>query len=369
MSRTSVLEAVLVASAVLAGCGAAPMRIGAIDDMERVRSAPATREGAKVAPEAYARAEQERDFAREARTAGDNLGATLHAERAVAAYDHALAVARLARATTELADAQKSLDDATAQEASLDASRASLDRDADELEQRVRIARDRMLPASSGRATPEREAARAVAAQSLAMQAKLLCSAARLIAADAVGLSDAEGEVAKLEDRAPKAPRIEPIDDAARARAHCLDVLTRARRAGDAAAAADALLAELSAAGGWDPARDERGVIVTLRDAFKGAEITGGAAAKLKELGRVGAAHPLVALQVVVHDARAPAANDTTDAKRAEAAVQALTRAGVAASHVHAEVAGAQLPIADPTNPKARERNERLEVVFVGGGK
>jgi hypothetical protein len=382
VSRVRTLLAVLAAAVVLSACGGAPVRVAALDDMERVRSTSGAREGATLAPEAYARAEQERDLAREAHASADDVAATLHALRAVAAYDHALTVARLARATTELADAQKSFDDATTQEASLDASRTALEREADELEQRVQIARERVLPASSAAASPEREAARLVAARSLAMQARLLCAAARLVKPDAAGLADAESEIVVLEQRPAKGQKQATIDDAARGRAHCLDVLTRARRGagGDDAGAADALLAELSAAGGWDPSRDERGVAVTLRDAFRGAELADNAAARLKELGRVAGAHPLFAVQVVVHDARAPAAavdrafagsvgtgpTDTTDARRAELAVQALVSGGAPASGVRAELAGARMPIVDPSDPKARGRNERLEVVFVG---
>jgi hypothetical protein len=337
--------------------------------MERVRSARDVEECSRLAPEVYARAEQERALAREARASGDELGATLHAQRAVAAYQHAMAVARLARATAELADAQKSLDDATLQEKALEASRARLEREAEELEQRVRIERERKLPASSLPTTPEREAARMVAAQSLATQARLLCSAARLVVADAPGLSDAEKDVASVADRLAKRKGAVPIDDAARARARCLDVLTRARRGGgDDVTAADGLLAELSAAGGWDPARDERGVVVTLHEVFRGAELTESAASRLQELGRVAAAHPRFGVQVVVHDARALAADADGDAKRAAAAVQALVRGGATDSRLRAELAGARVPIVDPNDAAARGRNERLEVVFVGGG-
>jgi outer membrane protein OmpA-like peptidoglycan-associated protein len=370
----------------LGGCAAAPVRVAALDEMERVRTGPSAFEGARLAPEAYARAEQERDLARRAHASSDDLGAVLHAERAFAAYGHALSIARLAHATAELADAQKALDDATIQEQALDASRARLDREADELQQRLRVARERVLPAASAPATPEREAARSLAARSLGVEARLLCSAARLIAADAPGLADADHEVAALDEAAktphptaaaaaaPATPRgRDLIDDAARARAHCLDVLTRARRgAGYDTGSADALLAELSAAGGWDPARDERGVVVTLRDIFRGAEpieLTAAAAAKLQELGRVAAAHPLFRVQVVVHDARAPAASETVDAKRADAAVQALLHGGVDPPHVKAELAGALAPIVDPNDTKARGRNERLEIVFVGSGR
>jgi len=153
-------------------------------------------------------------------------------------------------------------------------------------------------------------------------------------------------------------------------RARCLDVLTRARRAaGDDADAADALLAELSASGGWAPSRDERGVVVTLHDAFQGAALTSEATGKLKELGRVASAHPGFALQVVVHDAQPPSDQGKTDGKRADAALQALVSSGrgsgPSADKVKTELAGASAPLVDSSDTKARGRNERLEVVFV----
>jgi hypothetical protein len=322
----------------------------------------------------YARAEQERDLALREHAAGDDVGATIHAERAVAAYDHSLAVARLARATTELADARKSFDDATAQAQALDASRDKLQREAEELEQRARVARERLLPAASNAATGDRDRARMVAARSLVMQARLLCGAARLVAPDARGLAETDEDVAKLDDRLTRGARPAPIDDAAGVRLRCLDILTRSRRAlGDDAGAADALLAELSAGGGWDPVRDERGVVVTLHDAFHAAEVTSAAASRLKELGRVAAAHPGFALQVVVHDAQASAAEakglkDAVAAERADAAVQALAAGGASVARVKSEIAGTRAPLVDPSDARSRARNERLEVVFVGSG-
>jgi flagellar motor protein MotB len=359
-----------MAASLLLGCGGAVMQVAALDDVERARAAPATQEGAKLAPEAYARAEQERRIALEEHAAGDDVGAVLHAQRAVAAYGHALAVVRLARATTELADAQKTLDDATTQVQAIEGSRAQLEREAAELDERVRLSRERLLPASSAPATGEHEAARLVAARALAVEARLLCGAARLITADAAGLADADGEIAKLDGRLAMGPRPAPIDTAARVRARCLDVLTRARRAsGDDAGASDALLSELSASGGWDPARDERGVVVTLHDAFRGAELGADATTRLKDLGRVAAAHPGFAVQVVVHDAVPSRPKDDADARRAGAAVQALVAGGASAGRIKPELAGTRAPLVDPGDAKQRARNERLDVVFIASGK
>lgn len=350
-------------------CGATPMHVAAIDDMERVRSGADAQEEARMAPELYARAEQERRISLDTHAHGDDPAAELHAEHAIAAYQHALVVVRLARAQTELADAQKALSDTSAQAQQIDASRASLEKQVQDLEDRLRVARDRMMPAASEAATGDREAARLVAARSMATEARLLCDAAQLVSSDAAGLTDANDALAKLEDRFTKRPHPAPIDDAARARAQCLDVLTRVRRAaGDDAGAADALLAQLSSAGGWDPVRDERGVVVTLHDAFQGAALAPDAAKKLADLGRVAAAHPGFAMQLVVHDATAPGPKDTTDAKRADAAAQALVAAGAPAAHVKTETAGAREPLVEPSDAKARARNERLDVVFVATG-
>jgi len=365
----SVAVAALTVS-LLGGCGGAAIQLVALDDMERARGGPAVAEGAKLAPEPYARAEQERRIALEEHAAGDDVGAVLHAQRAVAAYGHALAVVRLARATTELADAQKSLDDASTAVQGIEGSRAQLEREAAELDERVRLSRERLLPASSAPATGEHEAARLVAARALAIEGRLLCGAARLVSADAAGLVDADGALGKLEGRLAASPRPAPIDEAARVRARCLEVLTRARRAsGDDGGASDALLTELSASGGWDPGRDERGVVVTLHDAFRGAELARDATSKLKDLGRVAAAHPGFALQVVVHDALPTRPKDDDDTRRAGAAVQALVAGGATAGRIKPELAGTHAPLVDPGDARQRTRNERLDVVFVASGK
>src|ERR1019366_6404435 len=179
----------------MVACGGPLAHVAALDDMERVRGGAGAQEGARLAPEADARAEQERRIALALHDWGDDVGAVLHAERAVAAYDHALVVARLARASTEQADAQKALDDATTQAQTVEASRASLEHDAQELEGRLRVARDRMMQA----------------ARSMGVEARLLCDAAQLVAADAAGLADANGELAKLDDRLAKGASPAPI--------------------------------------------------------------------------------------------------------------------------------------------------------------
>jgi hypothetical protein len=338
-----------------------------MDDMRQARSSPAALEGARLAPDAYARAEQEREYSEAARASGDLVAASLHAEHAIAAYQRAFVIAREARATLELTDAEKALADATVTAQELDSSVAKLDAQAQELEATARTARDRVLPAPSAATTKEREAARAVAAWSLATSAHLLCGAAELVASGTDGLSDALVNLRSLDDRLASTAGRGLIDDAARARARCLDALTRARRAKAVVpGTADTLLSELSAAGGWEPSPDERGVVVAIHDAFApAAGLTASAIARVTELGRVAAAHPEFGVQVVVHDGTPTRPNDRRDSERAEAAVRALVTAGVPAGRVQTQLAGTHLPVVDPAVKAAPIRNERLEIVFV----
>ncbi len=360
------LVAVAIAASGAVACGAPAIRVPSVDDLDRVRTTETMREAAALAPDLYARAEFERQLARHAHATGDDIDANLHAEDALAAYTHAFAVARISRAAAELADAQKALDAATGEEPSLDAARAKLESDAEQLEKRVQAIRDRPLGTPNGKDSAEREAARWAQARSLVVEARLICDAARLIASGQDDVVGAQRDVAAQAKRIAEAPRSVPIDLAAHLRARCLDVLTRVRRTTvDAVGRTDTLLSDLSASGGWDPARDERGVIITLRDAYRGLQLNEAAAGRLHELGRIAAAHPAFAIQVVVHDASAPR-TDAGDLRRGQAAVQALLSGGAVPSRVQTELAHADDPIADPGDPRQRGYNERLDVVFVG---
>jgi flagellar motor protein MotB len=54
------------------------------------------------------------------------------------------------------------------------------------------------------------------------------------------------------------------------------------------------------------------------------------------------------------------------DKKHGEAVAKALTSAGATKTQV--EQAGARTPVVDPSDAKHRERNARVEIVFVSGG-
>jgi outer membrane protein OmpA-like peptidoglycan-associated protein len=375
--------AVVASLACAIGCGGGTSAVVKVQDAEHARSALLGRDAQTLAPQAFAEADQALQSAREAERAGDTLGADLHAEHALAAYEHALAIARLTRATEQEVRANEALARAVEQSDRFVAARKAAERDVDDLEKQLRVAREAERPTSSGPTDPERERARLVAAQSLAVQARLLCSAARLVSPQAPGLAEAETQAGDLEKKLDTSPRPAPIDQAGRVRAACLGALTKARRStANEKDPADALLGELSRARlveGGDPAkgksgtllapaRDERGVVVTLHSVFKADALSPEGEAILKELARVAVAHPDFAVQVVIHDAAAPSAEGAAqNKKRADAIKKALTDSGVNPSKTTVEQAGAKAPVFDPTDARRKANNARVEVVFVGG--
>jgi hypothetical protein len=371
------------------------VHVSAFEDVERARGTADAQEGARLAPEVFARAEQERSLAARSHLSGDEVGSELHAERAIATYQHALVAARLARAAAERADAQTALEEANARARALGTARDDFERQAAELQADLGKwtlpAHERFAPTETASEIADRDRQRLATARALVWQAQVLCDAARLLGTDREltdGLNTASAEVERVErgasgpawpgpgGPAPEAPSQKIIDEAADARVHCLDLLTRARRAAHYdPASSDTLLAELSAAGGWDPARDERGVVVVLRDLFHGRELAPAGTSKLKELGRVAAAHPGFGVLLVVHDANAPQrtapapAVDAIDARRGDAALAALVSGGADPARIRVELAGARDPLVDPGVASATARNERLEVVFVSAGR
>jgi flagellar motor protein MotB len=370
--------AIGIACLAIACGGAATSTVAKVSEAERTRASLQGRDAQQLAPQAFAEAEQALLAAKDAERAGDHTAAELHAERAVAAYQRAIAIARLARATEEETSAKEALAQAIERGERYAAARKAAEREADDLDKQLKVAREAERPAASAPADPDRERARLVAARALATQARLLCSAARLVSPQAPGLAEAEAAATELEKKLEASPKPAPIDAAGRARVACLAALTKARRAntGDPDQA-DALLGELSRASeakakaGVElvPSRDERGVVVTMRSLFKGDALLPEAKTTLEELGRVAAAHPTFGVQVVIHAAKPPsAAEAAADKKRGDAIAKVLVDAGANADKTKVELAGARAPVFDPDDAKRRHKNARVEIVFVHGG-
>lgn len=360
----------------LAAC-APPPRPPVLGDVEQVRAGTAALEAKDLAPAAYAHAEKLRGEAEAAYTAEDLAGAQILGEQALAAYAHAHATARIARADGQGEKARAELALAQAELAKIDADQVRVAAEVDALDLKIKVVRDAQPVVASNRADPDREAARLASARALAVQSRVLCAAARLLASDAAKDSEV-GKLSPTIDTAtaaadaldaavgPKAT-LAPIDQASRTRAACLSALTLVRRASSpvtvASGAGDALLTTLSTAGSWSPSRDDRGVFVTLRNLFTGDALSTAGDSKIAEAAKVAVANPTFPIAVVIHHDKALAGKDEASLRaRADAVVAALKKGG--ATKVTAVVAGASAPVVDPAG-KDKARNARVELVFI----
>jgi outer membrane protein OmpA-like peptidoglycan-associated protein len=353
---------------IAAGC-AHPPRPAAMAEADTVRKAPAAATAAALAPEAFAHAEKTRREAEDAYQSGDLSGAQILGERAVAAYQHALVLARIASATETANRARAAIRAAEQSFAETDGEQKRVAAQADDLEVRIKVIKDAVPVGPAGPADAAREQARLGSARSLALDAKLLCAAAKMVGSDTPILAKAQSSLEDLTKRLGEKSRA-PIEAAMRARAECLSALTAARRVASTTSStgrSDQLLSEVSAMGGLFPVRDDRGVVVTLRELFAANQLTHEARERLTSLGRVAQAHDDFPVQVVVHSSKASATTEgDEDRRRGEAVAQSLVDAGAKKDRVSVEAAGTAHPVLEPArDPK---RNERIEIIFVDPG-
>lgn len=337
-----------------------------------VAESPAAKEAKSFAPQAFAAAEKLRNDAERAFDEDDVAGAQLLAERAIAAHARAFALARVAQAKASEESARKEHERLTSELTQIDAEQTRVAAEVRALEQRAQVVRETESLVPSKSADPAREKSRAEAAKALAIQAKLLCTGARLLVgtpatADetTTALGAAEEALTKLETALGAYPA--PIDGASRARADCLRSLTLVRRARTpvtrAPGAADALLTALSASSALGPLRDDRGVVVTLRAGlFHNNDLTADGRRAVVDLAGHAAGANGVPMAVVVHQDRDGKAEDSAAEARGRAVETALREAGVI--KVATVQAGTRAPLVDPRGA-SRSRNARVELVFV----
>jgi hypothetical protein len=345
-------------------CAAASPRPRVLSEVDTTRTSAAVLEAEQRAPQAYAKAEELRRRA-EASHPKDSAGAQILAEQALAAYERAVIQARQVLAEARRAESDVRVQRAEAELAALQTQEQQVRAETEDLELRARVLNDALPLPQSGPASKEREQARLEAARALGLQARLLCASARLLDPSRPALAELATALDAFAERPGKKGSPAPIDEATRLRSRCLSELTEARRqktlAEPARGTGDTLLTELSNAS-YVPSRDDRGVVVTLRGVFaQGATVTSAAGSTLQALGRVASAHPDFPFLVVLHNGRAGAGSQK---ERLEAIVGGLKQAGV--QHISGELAGNAAPLVDPSRPSADERNERVEVVFVG---
>lgn len=356
-----------------AACSSAPPP-RALTSLDELAASPRGLEAKQLAPQAYQHSKQLAAEAQRAHEAGDDERAGLLAEQAQVTLEQAFVLARAAKADTRKTTAQGALDKSTANLAAVDAQQAELLAQTEAVELRTRVIRDALPLSTSGKVPPEREQARREAARSLVSDARLLCVAAQLLQGDPDKVRKQLEAVSALEREIEQSWRTVPIDAASKARSECLNLLSTARRAKANASPAspntqvpgarsqpvDVLLDELSRAG-QQPQRDDRGVVVTLRDSFEGSRLTPGAQKRLTELGNVGKSHAQYPVLLVLHQAKGKAT--AADTEKLNSAKQALQAAGL--TSVQAELAGSAQPLVPTSHPRAASENARLEVVFV----
>lgn len=372
--RAIAVAAGIALSACVAGCHPIPPP-QVLAEADQIATAPASRDAKKLAAAAFARADALRRQAHQAFDDGRRVDAQFLGEQSVAAYAYASAMARLVRADEERTRVSARRERATAELDELSGEQARLDAELASLEARIQVLRDAELPSTSGPASPERERARRQAAVTFVGQARLLCAGAALLAAPpakpsealARDLAAAQKSLAAASDELAS-PASAPIDAARASRAACLAVLTRVRRGRTpittAPGAGDALLSDLSAAGRFAPARDDRGVVVTIKAPFAGESLSAAAESVVADLVGVSRAHPSFPVLVVLHLDREPKGAEERDRalERAAGVAQRFRAAG--AARVEPHLAGAAMPLVDPAG-KDRGRNARLEVIFV----
>src|SRR5262249_9448697 len=161
---------------------------------------PAVVQAKNTAPQAFARAEGLRREAEQAHDAGDPAGAQILGEQALAAFQRAVTLAGVTRAEQRAAAARLSVTRANTAVAQAEPSQKQLDAEAAGPEPRLKGARETLPMPESGRpASPERELARREAARALTAQARLLCSAARMLEPKRPSLEPAFQKIADVE--------------------------------------------------------------------------------------------------------------------------------------------------------------------------
>ncbi|MEZ4224919.1 MAG: hypothetical protein R3B13_28455 [Polyangiaceae bacterium] len=348
---------IAVGGVLIACASIPPPRI--FGELEAARSSPAVAEAEGLAPTVFARARQLERRAQAAHEDGQVGGAQVLAEHALAAYEHAVVLSRLSKAESRLAKAKLELDKVEGELARVDEKQKRVAAEAEGVEMEVRVAQDAVPLVPSTPASAEREQARMEAARALASQARLLCAATRLLG-EAPRLDAAEKSVDALDKELATNPKVAPIDAAISSRSQCLQQLTEVRRKHKASGGgenADALLSALSSTKAFYPFRDDRGVVVTLRNILgKDGKPTKEAEAWLAALANVAKAHPSFPLLLVSHGGKSAA----TAAKTLSETLSALGAPKVALEH-----ASNRQPVVDPRRGDANAQNTRFEFVFV----
>ncbi|HEY5957118.1 MAG TPA: hypothetical protein VIV60_11215 [Polyangiaceae bacterium] len=354
-------------AAFLINC-ASPPRPAILTQVDTVRSEGAVRETGELAPQAIARAEQLRSQAEGAWPKGHTASSEILAERALAAYADARVLAHVVATEQRLATTNADVHQVEAALLKLDSEKKEAAAEAADYDAQLRVTKEAEALADAGPASPEREQARRIAARTALVQARLLCISSKLLNREtAQSTQETESALAEVELVAGKLTASKgtvPLRDAITARSRCQSLLSETRRAAfttnPTSPAADELFVDL-AKSGFAPARDERGVVVTLSKPFAADGLNAQVNSRLDALAAIAKRHNAESLLVVGHSTQGEP--KAVDQHRTEAAVAKLRVAGL--TRIEGLAAGGQLPIAQNRDLGAASQNERLEVVYV----
>lgn len=361
----------------LVGCASQPQSPVLLQARE-VQNAPASLEAEVWAPQAREHALQLEERAEGELARGNVVAAESLAEHAMAAHERAWVLTRLARAERRRANAEAELSEFGRTLDELRAQQQRLSAEAVGVELRSQAVRGALPTRVADVPEPERREARRHAAEALALQGRLLCVGARLLG-EKQAATDAFARLDALDKLIAGGGGAAALEEAVQLRASCLDLISARRRerqqsgaetptgkapsAGRGAEAVlpDMLLTELSALG-VSPSRDDRGVGVTLRDMLndEGA-LREQRRSEVARFAAISKSHPEFPVLLVGHAGGGERAGATTQLlSRLASELQSF---GVPA--VEVVDAGQRQPLLPPDLPRARERNARVELIFV----
>lgn len=364
-------RSILVSFFLLAAACASPPRPTILSELDAVRDGNAVREARNLVPQADAKAEKLRNQAEASWPKGQTASSEIAAERALVAYSDASTLARIVKAEQRLAATKADAHQAELLLQALESDQKKAAAESLDLDAQLRVAREAESIVDSKPASADRERARLIAARTAVAQARLLCVSAKLVAesqSPAAQTGPIEATLSELEslrsrvEQGGKPPT--PIAEAIKIRSLCQKHLTEIRRPrrmeNPVSEAADHLFGELAHAG-FAPSRDDRGIVVTLHDAFQKSSLAPKTLTKLAELGQLAQRFDPLPLMVVTHSLQGNP--NAVDRQRGDAAAASLRSSGV--KTVQVQSVGGRLPLVLPRDVGQVSRNERLEVIFV----
>lgn len=367
---TLVATAMLLAGASLLAC--APKTVPPqVAQAQAIAQSPAAAEAKELAPQILLEAEKHKAEAEFLLREGHTSESAAAAAQAIATYNYAFALTRVARAEERIVHAQAAKSEAESEQARIDQLAAQVAADADAYEMRARVHLDQEQIKDVKSLTPERAQMRRIAAKQLAAEARLLCLASEMLKSPVAELSDTTARLATLEARiAAGSSEKDIFVQAADLRASCLRLLTLTRRPvvkkAPESAAGDQLLTALTETNLFMSYRDDRGIVVNIGSPLDSeGNLSATTQKALQVLGGTAQAHREFPVLLVVHTALS--GQETRAERMGELGRAALLEAGAPNVTVHS--VGSAQPVVSTSLAGADSKNERIEVVFVSKGR